>query len=669
MGVDLAEADFSGYATKAGLECSDGRTITPEAFAHQDKVTVPLVWQHGHNSPLNVLGHAVLEAREDGIYAYGFFNETEAGTASRTLVQHGDINKLSIYANKLKHAARNVTHGVIREVSLVLAGANPKALIDYVRLQHSEDPNDYTLAEDEAVIHMGLEFEHGSVDSNVFDEDDDNELSHATLKEIFEGFTDEEKNVVYYMIGTAVEEAQKGELAQAEPTTEGDLVHQEGSDTVKRNVFDQTDAGKGGADTLSHDDMKGIFKRADKMGSFRDALDEYALAHSISNVSALFPEAKAATTRPEWIRRDDSWVMTVLNGAKKLPYTRIKNWFADLTLEDARAKGYVTGEFKKEQWFEISQRTTRPTTVYKKQRMDRDTMLDITEFDVVVWLWEEMRFMLQEELARAILIGDGRPVDHDDKIKDPAGATDGEGIRSILNEHEVYTTKVTINLADADSDHNEIIKECLRARKKYKGSSGPLFFTTNAIAVEMLLLEDTTGRRLYNTMQDVAAALMVSRIVEVEPMEEAAYERVIGIFVNMNDYSIGTDKGGEITTFDDFNIDYNKYTYLIETRLSGALVKYKAALVVMKPGADSATGDDDALVTPNKPSFVASTGVVTIPSQTGVVYKNDKTGATLSSGAQSALANGAYLFVRAEPASGYYFRTNDFKWNFRRDDA
>jgi hypothetical protein len=437
---------------------------------------------------------------------------------------------------------------------------------------------------------------------------------------------------------------------------------------VKRNVFDQTDAGKGG-DTLSHDDMKGIFASAKKGGDFKSALEDYALSHSISNVSALFPEAKAATVRPEWIRRDDSWVMTVLNGAKKLPYTRIKNWFADLTLEDARAKGYVTGEFKKEQWFEISQRTTRPTTVYKKQRMDRDTMLDITEFDVVVWLWEEMRFMLQEELARAILIGDGRPVDHDDKIKDPAGATDGEGIRSILNEHEVYTTRVTINLADDDSDHNEIIKECLRARKKYKGSSGPLFFTTNQVAVEMLLLEDTTGRRLYNTMADVAAALMVSRIVEVEPMEEAAYERVIGIFVNMNDYSIGTDKGGEITTFDDFNIDYNKYTYLIETRLSGALVKYKAALVVVRPGVDAATGDDDLLVVPNAPTFVPATGVVTIVATTGVVYKNDKTGATLSTGAQTALANGAYLHVRAEATSGYYLRTNDVKWNFRRDDA
>lgn len=277
--------------------------------------------------------------------------------------------------------------------------------------------------------------------------------------------------------------------------------------------------------------------------------------------------------------------------------------------------------------------------------------------------------MLEEELARAILLGDGRAVDHEDKIKDPAGVTDGEGIRSVLNEHEVYTTKVTINLADTDSSHNEIIKECLRARKKYKGTAGPIFFTTNAVVVELLLLEDTTGRRLYNTINDVAAALMVSRIVEVEVMEDAAYERVIGIYFHPADYSVGTDRGGQITTFDDFNIDYNKYTYLIETRLSGALVKYKAVVVVVKPGADAATGDDDVLVTPNAPTFNASTGVVTIVATTGVVYKNDKTGATLSTGAQTALDPGEYLHVRADAASGYYLRTNDVKWHFRRNDA
>lgn len=670
MGVDLAKADFSGYATKAGLECTDGRTIRPEAFAHQDKVTVPLVWQHGHDSPTNVLGHAVLEARADGIYAYGFFNETPAGTASKTLVQHKDITKLSIYANQLKHAAKTVLHGVIREVSLVLAGANKGAVIDYVRLQHSEDPNDFTLSEDDAVIHMALEFEH--VDHNVFEEDEDDlELAHATVREVFETLNDEQTTAVYYMIGLAVEEAQKGDLAQADATKEGDLVHQEGTDTVKRNVFDQTDATKGAAgdSTLSHDDMKGIFADAQECGSFKKALGRYALAHGVTNVSALFPEAKAATNRPEWIRREDSWVNKVLNNVKHLPYTRIKNWFADLTFEDARAKGYVTGEFKKEQWFEISQRTTGPTTVYKKQRMDRDTLLDISEFDFVAWMWEEMRFMLKEELARAILIGDGRPVDHEDKIKDPAGVIDGTGIRSILKEHEVYTTVVTINLGDADSTSNEIIKECLRARRKYRGTGRPDLYTTNAQIVELLLLEDTTGRRLYNTTTELANALMVNEIIEVEVMEDDAYERIIGIFVNLVDYSVGTDNGGEITTFDDFNIDYNKYTYLIETRLSGALVKYKAALVVMKPGADAATGDDDALVAPTKPAFVASTGVVTIPSQTGVVFKNNTTGATLSSGAQSALAAGASITVRADAASGYYLRTNDVKWTFRRDDA
>lgn len=668
MGVDLAEADFSGYATKAGLKCTDGRTIKPEAFAHQDKVTVPLVWQHGHNTPTNILGHAVLEARPDGVYTYGFFNDTPAGQSSKVLVQHGDITKLSIYANQLKEHAGMVLHGMIGEVSLVLAGANKGAVIDYVRIAHSDDPDDVTIVETEAVIHTGLDIEH--VDVNVFEEpsEDQVELAHATVKQVFETLNDEQKNVVFYMIGTAVEEAQAGSLKQGEETKEGDLAHKEGTDPVtKRNVFDQTDADKAGAELrhiMTTDDVRGVFADAQDCGDFRKALDRYALKHGVNNVEALFPEAKAATNRPEWIRRNAEWVDKVINGARKLPYTRIKNWFADLTFEDARAKGYITGEFKKEQWFEISQRTTGPTTVYKKQRMDRDTLLDITEFDFVAWLWEEMRWMLKEELARAILIGDGRAVDHEDKIKDPAGATDGLGIRSILNEHNVYTTTVTINLGDAESSHNEIIKEVLRARKNYRGTGRPDFFTTNGMVIEMLLLEDTLGRRLYNSLTDLAAALMVNEIIEVEVMEDTAYERVIGIFVNMNDYSVGTDAGGEITTFDDFNIDYNKYTYLIETRLSGALVKYKSALVVKKP-----TEDNDNLIVPTTPSFVASTGVVTIPSQTGVVYKNDVTGATLSSGAQTALAAGATMRVKAYAAADYYFRTDTYKWAFRRDDA
>lgn len=672
MEVDLTEADFSGYATKAGLKCTDGRTIKPEAFAHQDKVTVPLVWQHGHNSPTNILGHAVLEARPDGMYTYGFFNGTREGQSAKLLVQHKDVTKLSIYANQLKEHAKTVLHGVIGEVSLVIQGANKGAIIDYVRIQHSDDPDDVTVSDDEAVIHTALEIVVPETTDDV--DEEDVEMAHATVKEIFDTLDDQQQNAVFYMIGVAVEEAQKGNLAQADGTNEGDLVHQEGTDVVtQRNVFDQTDkdADKGGE--LRHSwtpsSVKELVGFAEEAGSFKKGLEKYALAHGVTNVSALFPEAKAATNRPEWIRRDDSWVNKVLRGAKHLPYTRIKNWFADLSFEDARAKGYVTGEFKKEQWFEISQRTTSPTTVYKKQRMDRDTLLDITEFDFVSWLWEEMRFMLEEEVARAILIGDGRPVDHDDKIKDPAAAIDGIGIRSILNEHEIYTTKVTINLADANSSHNEIIKEVLRARKNYKGTGRPTMFTTNGMVVEMLLLEDTSGRRLYNTITDLAAALMVESIVEVEVMEDSAYERIIGIFVNMSDYSIGTDKGGEVTTFDDFNIDYNKYTYLIETRLSGALVKYKSALVVMKPGVDAATGDDDLLVVPNAPTFVPSTGVLTIVATTGVVYKNDVTGATLSTGAQTAIAAGATIRVRAEAAAGYYLRTNNVKWAFRRDDA
>jgi len=670
MGVDLAEADFGGYATKADLKCTDGRTIKPEAFSHQDKVTVPLVWQHGHNSPSNILGHAVLEARSDGVYTYGFFNSTREGQSAKVLVQHGDITKLSIYANQLKEHGKLVLHGMICEVSLVLAGANKGAVIDYVRLQHSDDPDDVTTSETEAVIHTGLDL--NVFESSTDEEEIDVDIAHATVKEIFDTLNEQQQGAVFYMIGVAVEEAQKGNLAQAEETKEGDLVHQEGTDVTRRNVFDRTDSDAGAGElrhVMTTDDVRAIFTEAQETGNFMKAVKKYALAHGVDNVESLFPEARASSQRPEWIRRRAEWVDKVLNGVRHLPYTRIKNWFADLTFEEARAKGYITGAFKKEQWFEISQRTTGPTTVYKKQRMDRDTLLDITEFDFVAWLWEEMRFMLKEELARAILIGDGRAVDDPDKIKDPAGVIDGTGVRSILNEHEVFTTTVTINLGDASSSYNEVVEEVLRARKHYRGTGRPDFFTTNAMVVEMLLLKDTTGRRLYPNMADLTAALMVNEIVEVEVMEDAAYSRIIGIFVNVSDYDLGTDRGGEITTFEDFNIDYNKYTYLIETRLSGALTRYKCALVVKMPGADAATGDDDILVVPNSPTFVKSTGVLTIVATTGVVYKNDVTGATLSTGAQTAIAAGETIKVRAEAAAGYYLRTNTYKWAFKRDDA
>jgi len=678
----MEDADFSGYATKAGLECSDGRVITPEAFRHQDKMTVPLVWQHGHNSPENVLGHAILEARPDGVYAWGFLNGTKQGQNAKALVQHGDIKNMSIYANRLVEKmlgkVKSVLHGQICEVSLVLAGANKGAVIDWVRIQHSDDPADVTVSDEDAIIHTGLEIEvPDSADESETDDETGGEAEHSaddpTIREIYDSWSQQDKDVAAFMVQKALEAAgvKPADLEQGDKQTEGDLIHdqkEEPGEMGTRNVFDQNN--KGGVDTaggqgyaLTHSDCETIFANAKRSGDFMGAVKEFALSHGIDSVESLFPDAKMLTERPEWIRRRSEWVDRVINGTRHLPFAKIKNMLADLTYEEARAKGYITGEFKKEQWFPVSQRTTGPSTVYKKQKMDRDTLLDITDFDVVAWLWEEMRFMIKEELARAILIGDGRAVDDPDKIKDPEGANEGTGIRSILHEHHVYATTLTINLGDANSSYNEVIEELIRARSQYRGTGTPDFFCTYATMAEMLLIKDTTGRRLYDSKAALANALMVNEIVEVEVMEDADYADVLGIFVNLVDYAIGTNRGGELTTFDDFNIDYNTYTYLIETRLSGALTKYKSAVIVMR------SGDSDTLVTPTAPAFVSSTGVVTIPSVTGVVYKNDATDATLASGAQTAIPAGTYVTIRAEAASGYYLRTGPKTWTFKRDAA
>lgn len=674
MGAE--DADFGGYATKANLRCTDGRVIKPEAFQHMHGQRVPLVWQHGHNSADNVMGHAILEARNDGVYAWGYFNpETKQGVNGKALVKHKDVNRLSIYANQLVEKSKQVFHGMIKEVSIVLAGANPGAVIDYVRLQHSDDPNDFELLETEAVIHADIE-----IDFIAGDGDEEDSVEHAdgeTVQDILNTFSPKQWNVVKFLVGEALNSTTDG-MAQSDDNTDTDsnadeddksLEHEEGKGVTTRNVFDQTDtkdSGGAGGFKLTTDHVREIFHAAHKGGNFMEAMNDFALAHGIDSIESLFPDAKNLTERPGWIKRRSEWVDKVLNGTRHLPFAKVKNMLADLTLDEARAKGYVTGEFKKEQWFLVSQRTTGPTTVYKKQKMDRDTLLDITDFDVVAWMWEEMRFMLKEELARAILLGDGRAVDDEDKIKDPgfSGEVNGDGIRSILHEHHVYTTTLTINLGDANSSYEEIVEELLRMRSLYKGSGSPDFYCTYATLAEMILAKDALGHRLYPTKEAVAAALGVNEVIPVEVMEEEAYADVLGIFVNVADYSIGTNRGGEITTFDDFNIDYNKYTYLIETRLSGALTMYKSAVIVMRSD-DSAT-----LVTPTAPTFNKTTGVVTIPSVTGVVYKNDETGATLSAGPQTAIAAGTYVKIRAEAASSsYYLRTGPKVWTFKRDAA
>jgi hypothetical protein len=667
------EADFSGYATKTGLECADGRTIMPDAFKHMNGVKVPLVWHHSHSDPENVLGHAILEARPDGVYARGYFNATPKGQHAKVLVQGGDIDTLSIFANKLIERSKQVFHGLIREVSLVIAGANPGAKIDYVNIQHSDDPDDVTISDDAAVIYTGQPIWHGSDPVDETDDaekvDETEDAEHASIKDIYDTLNGEQKDMVHFMLASVAEAADSAEHSDAKPdNNESGLSHTEGSELMRRNVFEQN-AGKDGETTggvikhsITPDDLERIKANAKRSGSLKHAVEEYALQHGIENIGNLFPDAKSMTDRPEFITRENSWVTGVINGVHRTPFSRIRTMFADLTYEAARAKGYVTGEFKKEEWFNTSKRTTTPTTIYKKQKLDRDDMLDITDFEVVAWLKWEMQFMIKEECARAILIGDGRSGGDEDKVKDPASSSDGAGIRSILNEGEVFQTTLYVNLGDANSSRLEAVEAILRHRKFYKGSGSPTLYTTEGELVEMLLTKDTQNRLLWESKEKLASYLRVADIIAVEPMEEEP--TLFGIIVNLSDYNVGTDRGGELTMFDDFDIDYNQYKYLIETRFSGALTKPKSAIIIKK------TASGDVLVTPNAPTFVEATGVITIVATTGVVYKNKATNATLSTGAQTALAEGASLTVLATPASGYYLSNNeDDEWTFTRPVA
>lgn len=601
------KADFSGYATKAGLRCSDGRTIMPGAFKHQDKMKVPLVWQHGHNDPENVLGHAILENREDGVYAYGYFNDSGKANHARSLLEHGDINMLSIWANELIEKAGRVLHGAIREVSLVLSGANPGAIIENVTLRHSN--GDEFQLDDEVIIYTGLEIQHSATDADEETEDDETEdneesedmkdvsLAHAggemTVQDVYESMSEEQKNVLHFLVGEALASAQEGEMAQSALTEEStnqeiydslneyqkDLLHsmledaatinKEGTD-MTRNIFENNGA-KGTA--LSHEDIRGIVADATKGGSLRDAVESYALAHGITDIDVLFPEAQAVDATPEWLKRRTEWVSKFTSAARKSPFSRIKTLHADITLEDARAKGYVTGAMKKEEYFGVSKRVTTPTTIYKKQRLDRDDMVDITDFDVVTWLKAEMRMMLDEEIARAALIGDGRDVSHEDKINEG-------NIRPIAKDHELYTTTINVNIDDSGSSVQEVIDAIILNRRHFRGTGMPTMFTTETYISKFLLLKDTLGRRIYSNIQDLANELRVAEIVPVEVMEEE--EDLVCVIVNPADYVMGADRGGAISMFDDFDIDYNQHKYLIETRMCGALVKMKSAMVVKK---------------------------------------------------------------------------------------
>jgi HK97 family phage prohead protease len=685
-------ADFGGYATKAGLKCSDGRTIMADAFKHMDGEKIPLVWQHVHNDPDNILGHAVLEARSDGMYAYGYFNSTPKAQSAKAAVQHEDVNHMSIFANQLVEKQKQVFHGQIREVSLVLAGANPGAKIDFINIQHGD--GSIHESDEEAIITTGIdiELEHGESDENVesddteetdndesdqseeeTDEGDVNEaLQHAaaaddTVGDVIDTMTEEQKNAMYFVVGRMLEGAQG--VQHSDNNSEGDLTHQEGADDMtSRNVFDQTKqdaAEETRKNVLTHDAMKGIFEDAEKRGSLKAAVEAYTkaelLQHGIESIDVLFPDAKMATGTIELDKRRTEWVSVVLNGTRHTPFARIKTFAADLKQDEARAKGYIKGNYKVEEWINVTRRTTSPTTIYKKQALDRDDMLDITDFDIVAFLKAEMRLMTEEEIARAILIGDGRAADDPDKVKDPLGATDGIGIRSILNDHELFVTTLYVNVDDASSSYEEVVDAVMDGMEYYKGSGTPAFFTTIPQLNKFLKARDGMQRRFYANKSEVADALGVSGIYNVEPMKEVS--DLIGIIVSLDDYNVGTDRGGEITMFDDFDIDYNKQKYLMETRMSGALVRPKAAIVIKKTAASA------QLLTPVKPAFNANTGVITIPTVANVTYK-DSAGTTLSAGPQAALDPGQTSTITAVPASGYYFADNQSDdWAFTRKHA
>ena len=559
------EYDFSGWATRNNIRCSDGRTILKDAFKHNDGQTVPLVWNHDHNDPLNVLGHALLENRDEGVYAYCTFNDTDAGRNAKALVEHGDVTALSIYANQLKQQGPNVLHGAIREVSLVLAGANPGAFIDSI-IRHGEE------SDEEAIIYTGEELvlEHADEVKDNFTPpsgDKKDEKSEKTVKDVFDTLNEEQKTVVYALIGQALDESNQNENNE-----------KEGNDNMKHNVFDQDQKEK--ENVLTHADMETIISEGKRYGSLKDSFLAHTAQYGIDHIDYLFPDAKNVTNQPDFIKRDDSYVQKVLRGVHHTPFSRIKSTHANITADEARAKGYIKGHLKKEEVFTLLKRTTTPTTIYKKQKMDRDDIIDITDFDVVAYIKAEMRMMLDEEIARAILVGDGRSTSSDDKIPET-------NIRPIAKDEDLYTIKAPVAVAkDATEDAiaKAFIRTVIKTRKEYKGSGSPTLFTTEDMLTNCLLLEDNNGRIIYDSVDKLATTLRVKEIVPVEVMEGVTRTvssknlPLMAILVNLNDYYVGADKGGAINMFDDFDIDYNQEKYLIETRISGALVKPYSAI-------------------------------------------------------------------------------------------
>ena len=579
--------DFSGWATKNDLTCSDGRTIKHNAFKENDGQRVPLVWQHGHNAVDNVLGHALLENRDEGVYAYCALNDTSAADNARELVKHGDVKALSIYANRLDQRGADVIHGNIVEVSMVLSGANPGALIDNVALEHSD--GSWTESEDEAIIYSGLTLSHDSGDitedtesmddDEVYDEDEG-----MTVADVLETLDDDQRLAVAALIeeisGDVDDEDEDEYDVDEDDDYEEDAEHGDsGGDTLMHSNIFEGDALRNVGPRLSHAEEEQIFAEARMPGmTLRTAVLAHAADYGIKNPELLFPDATNLDPEPQRVMRENSWVSRVLQGSKHTPFSRAKTQWSNLTAEELRAKGYVKASRKKDVVYEIANRKTEPTTVYNKTKIDRDDVLDITTFNVVAWMQQNLRYSLEEELARAVLIGDGRPVSDENKIKEA-------NIRPIWTDDELFSHKVLI---DKDAKTTDIIDAIRRSRKFYKGSGSPVLFTTNAFVCDMLEIKDLNQRYVYETKQAVANALNVTDVIEVEVMEGAKREvssktrNLLGIIVNMQDYTMGSDKGGETSFFEQFDIDFNQQKYLLEARCSGALTKYKSAIVIEK---------------------------------------------------------------------------------------
>jgi HK97 family phage prohead protease len=730
--------DFEGYATRNNLKCTDGRTILAGAFEHQDGMEVPLVWQHGIHDPENILGKVKLKNVADGVRAIASFNNTPQGQNAKELVRHGDIKFLSIFAKELVERSKQVLKGNIKEVSLVVAGANPGAVIDNVAIAHSD--GEVEVYDDEAVITTGLEIEvggevsHSEVDVEN-EETDEGALQHEderTLEDILNTLNEEQEVAVNFLLSQAFsgneslahsdedgeslgdaeseDDGESGEESGEEEASEevdadseadeesadeedgnedtetgdesgsetetGDESGEDAGDgsvqhsdinqednSMTHNVFEGNGAGAGAGTqqaTLSHSDIKEIVGDLDRTGSLRRSLQDYVerkgvqvngeLKHGIENIEYLFPDAKLLENTPNFVQRRVEWVEKVLNGVRKTPFSRIKTVTADITADEARARGYIKGNEKVEEFFTLIKRETTPQTIYKKQKLDRDDVLDITELDVIAWVKAEMKMMLDEEIAGAILVGDGRSSGDPDKIKT-------DKIRPIASDAELYVTTAYVNLDDSNSTIEELTDAVIANRKYFKGTGMPAFFTNEDVVGKYLTVKDNFGRRIYNDLSGVSTALRVSEIIPVEVLSRDA--SVVGIMVNLADYSVGTDRGGQATMFDDFDLDFNKLIYLLETRLCGALTLPKSAIVFRKVAAG------DALVVPLAPTFVSNT--VTVPTVSGVTYK-DGLGNTLTTGSPVELEEGEELDVKAFPNAGKYFANDaEDEWHYEYD--